>query len=480
MLAAAVYAGGYGFELASRTLDEVQFWLRIEYLGAPFLGPLWFILALQFSGHGERLSRRVYALLLAIPVLTAVAQFTNSHHHLVLAAVDLERTEPITLAGLVDGPLNWLAIAYSYVCVLAGTAPCVRMYRRSMKTTRRQVLLVVLGGWAPLLLHGVYLLGLPREPIDLTPFGLAVSGVLFSLGILRFDLLRLTPIALAQVFESLRDGVIVLDEDKHIAKFNRQAAVLFPELVGANRDHRALSDILREHADLLDLLAGGGDCQAEYETVRNGRPVTYRLSVSRLRDNGELIGWLLTFTDITQDKQMVARLSELALTDELTGLPNRRYFRETCARAIDQARAARQPISVIMLDIDHFKAVNDRHGHSVGDTVLRRVADLLRNHLPERQMIARLGGEEFLVLLPDTRPQEAQVVAERLRAMIAEQLLVVGETAIRVTASFGVYGRDVISSEEDYEEFLRMADRAMYRAKEAGRNRVLQIDDASL
>jgi len=182
-------------------------------------------------------------------------------------------------------------------------------------------------------------------------------------------------------------------------------------------------------------------------------------------------------TDITQRKlaeeQLKAakkRAEELAHKDELTGLDNRRAFFDQGHRVFQQAFRFKHPVSVIMMDIDHFKNVNDNYGHSLGDKVLQVIAELLKDIVREIDIVARIGGEEFAFVLPETGEDEAVNLAERLRLKIAETTVVHEEKQIKITASFGVSSHRV--ENEALEKMLTRADDALFIAKKKGRNQV--------
>jgi diguanylate cyclase (GGDEF)-like protein len=168
------------------------------------------------------------------------------------------------------------------------------------------------------------------------------------------------------------------------------------------------------------------------------------------------------------------RMEELALTDGLTGLPNRRALLNRAMSGLGTARRKHLSYAVAMADIDHFKAVNDTHGHAAGDQALQRLARLLEASLRASDEVGRWGGEEFLILLPETDEAEALRVAERLRAAVeAEPFVVEGEVALKVTISIGVAALDAPAQTAlVLDALIRMADDALYRAKDAGRNRV--------
>jgi diguanylate cyclase (GGDEF)-like protein len=165
-----------------------------------------------------------------------------------------------------------------------------------------------------------------------------------------------------------------------------------------------------------------------------------------------------------------SRLIEIATTDELTGVNNRRRFGEDLN--LHAALAARHglPLSLIMLDVDHFKQYNDTYGHLAGDDVLRTIATILRTEVREHDLVARYGGEEFVLLLPSTGPEAATEVAERLRKAISKGTW----NMVQLTASFGVATTDP-SHMITVEELIAQADEALYYSKNAGRNRVTHI-----
>jgi len=162
----------------------------------------------------------------------------------------------------------------------------------------------------------------------------------------------------------------------------------------------------------------------------------------------------------------------MAWQDPLTGIPNRRSFFDRADAEVRRATRYRRPLSVIVFDIDHFKAVNDSHGHDGGDEVLRRVAVLAAGLLRDADRIGRIGGEEFAVVLPETDRDGAARMAERLRVRFAETEIALADTAIAVTASFGVVAVDT-GAEDAIKDAVRRADVALYEAKSQGRDRVV-------
>jgi diguanylate cyclase (GGDEF)-like protein len=171
------------------------------------------------------------------------------------------------------------------------------------------------------------------------------------------------------------------------------------------------------------------------------------------------------------------RLQQAALTDSLTGMPNRRYLLERVEQEWAAYARNQRPFSVMMIDIDGFKQINDTFGHEAGDQVLRQVAVLLRRAARTEDVVGRLGGEEFLVICPGTNQAMGVRVAERLRQTVASHVFQVDGVAIRVTVSIGISERE--SGMAHVDDLMRRADTALYRAKNDGRNRVQGARDTS-
>ncbi len=173
------------------------------------------------------------------------------------------------------------------------------------------------------------------------------------------------------------------------------------------------------------------------------------------------------------------RLKRVGLTDVLTGVNNRRFFDQRLREEISQAQRRSQPLCGLFFDVDHFKKVNDEHGHQAGDAVLREVAAIIRGQLRNSDVLARYGGEEFAVLLVDTTLEKAREIAERIRARIAQTpFCVAGDHRISVTLSVGIacfQGDDNRLVELDHAgvDLMRRADECLYQAKHSGRNRVV-------
>ena len=187
---------------------------------------------------------------------------------------------------------------------------------------------------------------------------------------------------------------------------------------------------------------------------------------------------MLLQEDITERKNYQATLERLATTDNLTGLMNRRAFLDATEREIRRAHRYGQPLALIMLDVDHFKRINDSFGHPAGDEVLRRVTAACRGMLRDEDLMGRLGGEEFAITLVQPPLPKAAAVAERLRKAVSELVIEHAGRQMTVTISLGI--AEINESINSLDHLISNADACLYTAKREGRNRVCAADDAPM
>lgn len=249
---------------------------------------------------------------------------------------------------------------------------------------------------------------------------------------------------------------------------DRTPDVVLLSLSLATVDSLRFASRLRAEASMRDLPVILIGDQAQSEAVRRGFDLGANDHVLRPVDANELRARVRNQIRRKRYQDMLRadldRSLEMAVTDPLTGLRNRRYVRRHLDAVLRNAGAA-----VLLLDVDHFKAVNDTHGHAIGDVALREVADRIRGHLRSADVVARYGGEEFLVVMTGAVTEDGRLVAERLRQAVGGTPVVVGGVSLAITASVGVAADGAGSSGD---ELISAADRALYRAKNSGRNRV--------
>lgn len=286
---------------------------------------------------------------------------------------------------------------------------------------------------------------------------------------------------------AIPDGILVVDENNRIAAINNRFFELWdmePEefegphnnsLVGLN-DESLLEAALKRVKDpetfqarVEELYANPDIVDHSHIELKNGTVLERHSTILRDDDFGYL-GRVWFFSDITELASATSRLRDLALTDSLTHLANRRHFNMRLEEEFARANRYQQPLAVVMLDIDHFKQVNDRYGHSAGDQALKILADSCRVTLRQTDFLARTGGEEFIILMPSTTGEEATTSAERLRKHMATKSIPADKGIFHITISLGV--TELNADDTTPDKLLKRVDEALYQAKSGGRDRV--------
>lgn len=461
------------------TLSSLLLWSGL--LAPPFL-----CLCRAVSDHVWRPSRRLLALLAIQPAVVAAAVATDPWLHLVVAR--WETTPGDLWPRWSHGPLFWPASAVTYGVGAVGVAVLVRAMFNSRGVARRQLASVLVSALFPavggMLTASVFA---GRTAPDLTPACLAVAGVLTAYALLRQQALRLVPVARSRVMDHLTDGVVVLDRLGRVLDVNPAARrLLVPGTRGLPAQLEAVAD------PAASAPGGGGVPSGEFPVDHPDGGMVLDVRSERMDDgHGRVLAEIVVIRDVTEWHTQRMRLAEAnanlsrqihtidrlreelaeqAVRDPLTGLHNRRYLSRALGFEMARVRADGLELSLVVIDLDHFKRVNDEHGHDVGDAVLAAAADALRAGLRATDTLVRFGGEEFVALLPGAGLDTATERAEHLRAACRGIAVPGRDGPVRVTASAGVATARPGDNETT---LLKAADEALYLAKAAGRDRVV-------
>ncbi len=312
--------------------------------------------------------------------------------------------------------------------------------------------------------------------------GAVIGGVAISVDITDRERAEEARSRLAAIVEQSRDAIVGVNEDDTILAWNAGAERLLcyraREAVGAPLQMLVPAHSLEAELGIWERIHAGETVERQTQRLRqDGTLVDVSVIGSPIRDSGgRVIGASEIARDISEQRQTEAKLEHLADHDALTGLLNRRAFERELSAAVAFAKRYAMPTSVLMIDIDRFKYINDSYGHAVGDAILRRVGNLLQGRLRETDVLARLGGDEFAVILPGLAAAEGRRVTEDLLDMLrADATTRVQGQVVSVTASVGLVEtqRDMEMSPDD---LLSHADIALYEAKEAGRDTISVTD----
>jgi diguanylate cyclase (GGDEF)-like protein len=466
MLALTIWTFCYAMELVSATLAGKVFWASAKYFGATSGPVIWFILALRFTKNDHWLTPALRLALTAFAVVTCLVVFTNDVHHWYWTRIYILPGMPETQTD--HGFYFWVYAGVTYSLVLTSVTLFFQYYRTTPAFYRRQALLMALGGFVPLagrILEDFLKIDLFPK-VDNIVLLFLISGILFAYAIFRYSALHVVHIAHNLVIHNLNAGIVVLDVFERIVELNPYAKALARPA--------STSPIGRPLHEVFDSWLGPDIRAAGEHEVAIPNPAGEQWlqvhSAPIRAENGALAGYALTLFDITARKQAEQQLADLARTDPLTEIANRRHFYELATAQYARAERYGRALVIMMLDIDHFKQINDTYGHLVGDEVIKQVAAECRRQLRTTDLFARYGGEEFICLLEEEHTDDAVRTAERLRQIIAAYQLHADQRAIQVTISVGLAA--LRRGGSGLAELIEQADQALYISKSGGRNRV--------
>lgn len=463
-LAVLFYACGYFLELDAHTLEAAFFSQRIQYVGVSCYAVFFYLFVRDYNNRPIK-GRWKIALLLACPVLVII--FVNLWPASRLYFSNLVFvSQPSPHLEISRGPLFLLHVLYSYALISLSAVEVLKNYpcgSKEEKHTRTMFLLATVLPTVAILIFAIERLPVPMQ------FG-STSLVLALLILGHFILNRRAvdwlPYANESIVQNLCDGFVLLDSNDCYLKSNKAAKEYFPLL----KTLAPGSDIHAAKGFPAELLAQA-DSEPELMMQTTHGSVWLKASATPVQYKGQVVCTCLMLYDVTELHRLMYEMEQLANSDALTGLLNRGAFFRMATRDFELARRTGQPVSLLMLDIDHFKRVNDQYGHQTGDEVLRRIATVMGERLRCTDIGGRYGGEEFCILLPSTGIAGAIRFANDIRHEIERLIIETNHGAVSVTVSAGV-AQSNFDSHPSLDALISDADEALYAAKQNGRNQV--------
>lgn len=468
MLMTSIYSLGYAFEISSNSLQEVVFWLRFQYIGISFIPTLWLIFSLKFLSLDKWLKKQTIFVMFSLSFITFILHNTNQYHYLYYNSITINIIDSVTITSIERGFWYHIHMWYTNLSLLIGNILYINAVIKSPSTYKSQYMIIAIASFFPWAGCILYFTGISPFGIDLTPISMLFMNILSLYALFSFGLLDIIPIARDTIFDNMQDMTLVFDKYNRLVDYNMAAKELMGDrkgLIGASAEC-----ILKDYPELLGCVISNKYEYLEVKTNHSNRK-SYRVSITPLKDHQlKNIGKILVFNDITQHNNLLEKLHYYATADALTGLYNRSYFFDLAAELIN--KKSESPVSFIIFDLDDFKNINDTYGHQAGDAVLESVAKVFKDSLRKNDIIGRYGGEEFVVLLLDTKLDEASTLAERIRESIEQAKIEYLGNIITVTGSLGIS-----CAEGPYrarlDNLVRDADNALYEAKIRGKNKVI-------
>ncbi|MGY4644427.1 histidine kinase N-terminal 7TM domain-containing diguanylate cyclase [Cellulomonas sp. URHB0016] len=464
------------------SLPELCF--SVVVVGAAIAMAGFWMLARSLSDRDWKPTRRTWALLAVHPLVMVVLIPVNHATGMVLSVAP--RTSETLWPATHLGPGFWAHTLFSYVVFGWAGALVVRTLREGSPLQRRQAASLLLAAAIPTVPNLISIFAPPGSVPELTAIAFTMTGAIDSYALFRQGLLTLLPVARTLVLDRLSDAVVVLDPDGRLLDVNASGERLI----------RALAPDLPQQLVGVrgsDVLAGRGRqgplADGTYDVVLPSGKTVLDVRVDPLLDRrGSLVARVVVVRDVTEVHRqrdaldrLRADLAEQAVRDELTGLHNRRFLIQALDRAVEHAHLAGEDLWALILDIDHFKSVNDQHGHPVGDDLLAHIAGAITATFRSEDVVARYGGEEFVVLLPRVDRTQALARADAVRRRCQAVSVHSEHGPVSRTVSVGAASLHQVALTMGglgtAEGLLRAADWALYAAKREGRDRAVSASD---
>jgi len=476
----AVWALTVGLDYSSIGLAQHLVWARLSYLGATTAPVFFMVFVFTYTGDARWATSGRVAALLVIPLVAVVMVFTNDLHHLVWTGFSFVPDQP-NLISYNHGPIYYAVTVYGLAVTLIASIrllTVIALIRSIHGVQSAAIVVAVLLPWTAHIAYSAAPAALPGVDSSVT---FAFTSAILFLAMFKCNLLDAVPVPRSVLVEELGDGIIVLDQQSRVVEINPAALRLLGVAIHP-RGIIPLDALLPHWPEAVECLLaapnGESDNQLETEAGVHVSIERSRLSVSRvglerdlyiLRDVTARLRAEVALRDAVRDLEALqTELREQAIRDLVTGLYNRRYLAEMFDRELGRAAREGYSVSVVMFDIDRFKTVNDTRGHAAGDAILRAVGHELRRHCREGDIAVRYGGDEFLVVLPNTSVDAAGIIAERWRSALASALREVLGADSSVTFSFGVAAFPVHATTSG--DLLAVADSVVYESKSKGRD----------
>lgn len=463
-MAVCFYILGYTMELNAGSPAQILFWNRVEYVGIPFVSALWLTTALIYKGCFSRHKILLCAGIYLVPAISFLLRFTNDSHHLYFAAVRFENEYGRLVLVKTMGPWMYVQLFHSMLMIVV----TLGLYIFDLMQNRaNQAGKVVSLTAASLFAVSGLLLALIRPfgvRIDEMALCLPVSCVLIIRAMLRYDFLETKSMARSKVFEATKNAILLLNGRNKLIDCNRSAKQLF-ENMGVPLANESLETLLKDSPDLLKSLTDPEPTVVGLKV--NGAQAYYDVNAWRIDGNASH-GWIKMLQNITEIYQLNETLARQAMIDELSGLCNRRAFMKAAQEILRTDETDGGSLFLLMMDLDNFKQVNDRYGHQMGDRVIQEFGKLLNKNFEAPSLAARIGGEEFAVLLPDADDAEVFRKAESVQKCTELCEYTYNGIRFHVTVSIGITKKS--RPEQTLDNLIKTADDALYESKKRGRN----------
>lgn len=494
----AVWNFGYAMITLAPSLEAKRLWLQVENIGILLVPVFWFFFTLQYTRLDRWLNRYTIPIFLIIPITTILFVWSKDWFPLQYSSIR-PVAGPIGPLVIERGPWYPIVAVHQYFLNIVSIVLLVWRAVQYGNIYRRQMFALLGAALIPVVFNVLYQLTLSFDllpiRVDLTPISFTVSASLIAFGVFGLRIFDLVPIARNTVLELIPEMVFVVDAHDRILDANNVANQMLGkemnEIVG-----RDPVEVFQKWPQVLNRFLTS-DAMREEVQIPGDPPRILDMTVFPLYNRFDTLdGRVIVAHDITEYKwlerdlkyandslrnqlaeidELRERLQEQAIRDPLTNVYNRRYMAEYLDQEISRAARSGYPVSIVIMDMDHFKNFNDQHGHRCGDVVLQAYAKFLLDHTRRGDVVCRYGGEEFVILMPDAPMEDSYERVELWRKSFSETAIEYESMKFFATFSAGLATFPDHGSTGD--AILQAADQALYRSKDMGRNRVSRFGE---
>lgn len=459
------YVFGYAMELNVNTESQILFWNKFEYLGIPFVSALWFTVGLIYTGSFSRHKALLLAFIYIIPLISMILRFTNDYHYLYFSSVNFVNNYGKLLLVRDYGPGMMIQAIHSMFMVVVTLGLFIQDFVRNKEKEYGKIILIAISSFfaiAGLILSYVK----PFEYIiDYMAICLPFSCLMIIIALLKYDFLSAKSLARSKAFESNRDALLLISGQNKIIDYNKNAKLLF-SMVNINLSQGYMDTIFQDTPVLLERLKSMGTSLLKLNIESTNR--YYEISTRSINSNNLSQGWIKTIRDVTEEYKLNKNLKRQAMIDDLSGLSNRRAFIQIGEKMIAESDRSGKTLHLLMMDLDHFKTINDQYGHLIGDQVIQYMGTALKAEFHSNSLIARLGGEEFGVLLLGFSDTEVEEKTDMFKKNVVAHEHSYRDQRFHVTVSIGIVKKS--RPEQTLHKLMSLADKALYQSKDCGRN----------
>ncbi len=468
LLSVSLYSFGSILEIVSESMSQTLIMFKFQYFWAILTAPTFLLIILR-QLRRKKLPVPVYMLTFLPAFITVFVGYILGHFNLVHSAYWIEQGPYYPIFIYEEGPIGSAGLLYLILISLLAEVILLIRILKTRGRIRLQMLLLLIGGIIPTL-NAAFISDRIARGMTTQPFALLALGIFIFVALFYTKMLDFVKLSRENAVDSFNDYLMILDQSKNILDINKSGSdsILLRDFkVGEPVSQNSeLGKTLSNKISILD--DAGKTINYDYEDLASH----FEISISKTNlTSSRKSGYSIIFHEITEKKLLLNKLEQQALTDPLTGVNNRANWMVLAENELAKLSGTENSFVIMMLDIDHFKAVNDTYGHSFGDFILKEFCNVLRDTIRSDDILARYGGEEFCIYCSNTDLNIGMTVAERICRNVENHLFEYKGMKKNITVSIGLFESSdgKVSLLDDY---LNKADKALYKAKSTGRNKV--------